>query len=893
MGTNGVLEIPCLGRPFQLAMFYDCRRDCLIPDTTMLDSDILTNALVCRDQSGSRYKVFKGGSLPVKMEMMKAEGNFKLSVLTGLANISNYAASFFENILPKEQQGIARITLICEKTSKVEEVDTELLKSVPLKNGDEVNNATHFVSRLLYGSKDFFIFDREVKRYENYGYVMRDMQEFIESLPNLDEIPEMDKEEAEKLTCTMYGDTFLQESPISLGEAFMHLKKLRKHHESVVPIEACLLPLSAVDIEAARHVTETESGILSQVQEILENFADINGRVNGFTTNKAFSQFSSIQKKISKFHAMVSQYTSALKKDLSNLLLNVRSGDAEMKQITAMLEKTVATPFNEVYLSSWVDKTKRELNLLSMYLESFKDFKFAFEPDQLDSVVNSLDYDRVVCFSFMIDDFQDEQIQEMGTYLRTGKWNKKPLGQKSWFEIGESLKELKTQARTFSSLAKSSKSDSSTNFVVTNISSQGKDDKIAVIKMFQDGQEVEFKPETILLHTLTLSDSAESIRPKITTSKQNSSTQFDDTRCGGSYTDTDALSPARQLNLNLQETNQGVFARTNNERRNVRTKVKQIPSGPHESIRFIAYEAGSEDQSISSQKLAAHSAGYHSFAKDGFCRERHKDLTSIKNVSSDNQSSNAMRSIEDQSKDQEELPKLPALTLAQKMRHHCEEIALEKDEFVPVYKLSMDETLRLDKEMIVRKCLKDDQDCESMYTLKDRREKVLLVMGATGAGKSTLINGMINFIMGVQWKDDFRFKLITEKVTSQHESVTKEITAYTIHPLEGSNIPYTFTIIDTPGFGDTRGLNRDVSITNQVREFFSLKPPNGIDHLDGIGFVTQASQARLTPTQKYIFDSILSIFGKDVQNNFFMMCTFADGKSPHVLDLSSPRIQMH
>ncbi|XP_022777700.1 uncharacterized protein LOC111319140 [Stylophora pistillata] len=243
-----------------------------------------------------------------------------------------------------------------------------------------------------------------------------------------------------------------------------------------------------------------------------------------------------------------------------------------------------------------------------------------------------------------------------------------------------------------------------------------------------------------------------------------------------------------------------------------------------------------------------------------------------------------MRSIEDQSEDQEELPQLPNLRLAQKMRHHCEEIALEKDEFVPVYKLFMDETLRLDKEMIVRKCLKDDQNCESMYTLKDRREKVLLVMGATGGGKNTLINGMINFIMEVEWKDDFRFKLVTEKVTSQHESVTKEITAYTIHPLKGSNIPYTFTIIDTPGFGDTRGLNRDVSITNHVREFFSSKPPNGIDHLDGIGFVTQASQARLTPTQKYIFDSILSIFGKDVQNNFFMMCTFADGKSPPVLD---------
>lgn len=908
MGTKESLEMPCLGRPFQLAMLYDCRRDSLIPDKTLLDSDILTNALVCRNLSESQYKVFKGESLDVKMEMVKAEGNLKISVLTGLANVPNYA-SFFDNRLPKEQQGIARVTLRCEKMSKVEELDIELLKSVPLENGNEVKNATHYVWRLLYGSKNFFVFDREVKRCENYGNVMRDMQEFIESLPNLDEIPEMDKKEAEKLTCTMYGDTFLQENPISLGEAFMHLKKLRKHDESVVPIEASLLPVSTVDIEAAaaRYVTETDPGILSQMQDIMENFADINGRVSGFTTTKAFSTFPSIQKKISKFRAMVSQYTNALKKDLSQSLLRVRSGDAEMKEIEAILEKTVTTPFNRVYLSSWVDKTKRELKLLTMYLESFKDFQFAIEPDQLDSVITSLDHDRVVCFSFMIDDFQDEQLQEMATYLRTGNWNEKPIGQKRWFENEELLKELKTLAKTFSNLAKSSTSDSSTNFVISNISSQGKGDKIAVLKMFQDGQEVEFKPENIPLQASTPGDGADSSRPSITTSKQNSSTQFDNTksiRCVRSYIETNSIFPTRQLNPssfqmqqggigemlqtpqcivyaqeNFQELDQGVFASPDSESRNVRTKAKQVPSGAHESIPFFADEAGSENQFISSHRPTAQ---YHSSAKGGFCHERHRNLSL--DVSSDNMSSNETRSIEDQSEDQEELSQLPGLRLAQKMRHHSEEVDLQKEEFVPVYKLPMEETLRQDRNMIVRKCLKDHHDCERTSNPEDRHEKVLLVMGATGAGKSTLINGMINFILGVQWEDDFRFKLVTEKVTSQHESVTKEITAYTIHPLEGSNIPYTFTIIDTPGFGDTRGLERDISITNQIREFFSLKPPNGIDHLDGIGFVTQASQVRLTPTQRYIFDSILSIFGKDVQNNFFMMLTFADGKSPPVLD---------
>ena len=162
--------------------------------------------------------------------------------------------------------------------------------------------------------------------------------------------------------------------------------------------------------------------------------------------------------------------------------------------------------------------------------------------------------------------------------------------------------------------------------------------------------------------------------------------------------------------------------------------------------------------------------------------------------------------------------------------------------------------------------------------------RVLMIVGATGAGKSTLINGMVNHFFGVKLEHKFRFKLIHDEVSeSQAHSQTQMVTAYTVYWQEGSPLDCNLVIIDTPGFGDTRGLERDQEITKHIREFFQMKGNDGLDVLHAIGFVTQASLARLTPTQKYISDSILSVFGKDIKNNIFIMTTFADGADPPVM----------
>ena len=205
--------------------------------------------------------------------------------------------------------------------------------------------------------------------------------------------------------------------------------------------------------------------------------------------------------------------------------------------------------------------------------------------------------------------------------------------------------------------------------------------------------------------------------------------------------------------------------------------------------------------------------------------------------------------------------------------HHCQ---LQSFEPLNVYVPVMNPTYE-DHHNLIRKF---DIGESNMWA----SEKVIMMVGATGSGKSTLINALFNYIFDIKLEDNFRLKLVEEKVLNQAESVTKYISSYTIHHQHGFNVPFTITVIDTPGFGDRKGIKSDQEITKQIKTFFTIAGPSGIDRLDAVAFVTYSSLARLTPSQKYILDSILALFGKDIENCIMLLLTFADGQKPQILD---------
>ncbi|XP_035254149.1 uncharacterized protein LOC118216778 [Anguilla anguilla] len=180
----------------------------------------------------------------------------------------------------------------------------------------------------------------------------------------------------------------------------------------------------------------------------------------------------------------------------------------------------------------------------------------------------------------------------------------------------------------------------------------------------------------------------------------------------------------------------------------------------------------------------------------------------------------------------------------------------------------------------------DDSGMVRRWTFGEKNQsktRTIMMMGETGTGKSTLINVMVNYILGVKYEDNIRFEIIKKEERSQTESQTSGITVYEIYGNEGVRVPFSLRLIDTPGYMDTSGEKQDEKIPKNISKLFNAE--KGVQQIDAVCLVVKASQNRLTDVQVKIFDAILSLFGKDIENNIMPLITFSDGgKKPKALE---------
>ena len=209
-------------------------------------------------------------------------------------------------------------------------------------------------------------------------------------------------------------------------------------------------------------------------------------------------------------------------------------------------------------------------------------------------------------------------------------------------------------------------------------------------------------------------------------------------------------------------------------------------------------------------------------------------------------------------------------------------------------------SIQLDDMLILPPVKKNDHiDLQNQGTASTKSIEIINILriGETGVGKSTFINALINYLAFdsllqaqsnqpmvlipvsflITTGDHFHEHTVkfgklddssSENFNHPGQSVTQHCRSYlfTLSQPEGKKL----CIIDTPGFGDTRGLGQDNMNMKHISEYLS-----NLNHLNAICFLLKPNESRLHIFLRTCLSQLLNLFGSNVHQNLIFCFTNA------------------
>ena len=932
-------QIPALGRPFGLGMLYDRRSEKLILGKTLWSPDHLDQAVNTITKPYTNSEVLAEDTIDDKASALNIEASIKLSFLGGLVTVEG-AAKYLDD--RKTSSHHSRVVLKYETTTELKQLTMEHLGRGKVQYPEVFDQdiATDVVVGILYGAKAFLIFDQEVSKDESLKEVHGNMKVLVKTLPGISvdgrgsvDINEDQKKKTEKMHCKMYGDFRTEESPTTYEEAVRVYKQLPSlignKGQNAVAIQVYLRPLSEIDSKGQRMVREISANYINKTCEIQEQIQCIEAKCSDLMREDVCSSFPRVKKQLSRFKSNISRYKIFFQKTLLPLLPSIRGGGAEESALGDIFEEKERSPFGQTRIDTWIVKKEREVKRLQGMIGFLKNTPFV-SPEDVENEAFDPSNEHVVCCTFKIGKEDDPQTQSMDDYLSEKGVPQLERKASSGIDDKDVNTRIRQTLKQFSELKSANEDHKEVKFFATEecLSDNFSGNPGAFIYLYEEGvlENDDFKlspkPENLQAESVR-DDSIElwwndphwsenkikKYKVQCREDEANSDWITQYTPCGKEAKKTATISglqPATsylvrvcamgqivvsQYSITLSATTKPTsppgkptFAAATTDTITIAfTKPKRIGQGVNiekykiewifnsqQMEQFLHY---TEDASLTCTIKGLQEGLPYNFSVTAIC--------GTEGDSNPSDLSNPLQTM---------VP--PAKFDTSTFLTHCSLVQPPEDGKPAVYTLPLSLEYE-DSRSQLRKFVINlgDKGMQLQGKFETVPEKVMMVVGSMGSGKTTAVNAMINHVIGVQWEDDFRFKMIHELssnqgagiIGNQAHSQTRFVSCYSLPYMEGFKIPYSLTIVDTPDFGDTRGIDRDEVITEQIRRFFNTAGSAGIDHVDAICFMAQAGNPRLTPTQYYVFDRILDMLGKDIKKNILVLFTFADAQKPQAL----------
>ncbi|XP_035860744.1 uncharacterized protein LOC116037153 [Sander lucioperca] len=907
--ANRTIEVAALGRPFGLGMLYDCREDSLVPGMKLWDHDDLINHIGERPQNYNDFEIVASESIADKSSALNVEASLQASFFSGLVEVGGSAKYLNDTKTSKNQ---ARVTLNYKATTKVKELSMDHLGRGNVKHPYVFDKgvATHVVTAILYGAQAFFVFDREVSENEDHQDIQGNLKVMIKKIPRITiegegslKMEDKDKEKVDKYSCRFFGDFSLQKSPTTFQDAVEVYQSLPNllgaNGENAVPMKVWLLPLTTLNSSAAKLVCQISTRLVKKSQNVLEDFSELEIRYNDALRTTTAQQFPQISKKIKKVKELCFEFKLDFQQTLAKKLPSIRGGGEEEAGLAEILKKRHSSPFNSKTLNEWMDCKEREIDTLMSFTNMMKNTKIVTSQNHLHK--ESLSAEHAVCFVFTSLGRAEPYLSALSNYLKQTTEDPQDthiydVEKEQWYASKKVSEEMWCKAKLFSDFAEANKENKKIKFLTAG--STNETQKGSSIYLYEKGNSINekfeppSKPETVTVSDINHNSVTLKVSPPRFGAENITSYSVEYCVSGEDEWKQKTASKAEEVTVSDLSPNTEYMFRCRavtsvgvGPANEVSGSTKTLPCSPPGKPRV---EPNSREISVSWEKPAELGRDVHilsyivEYAKtDNGMKEEELQWNEMmvgteKAIISELQSETeyvvrVRCDCGEAGRSKESIAvnvRTTKFTLTESLRSTTERMNSDSPS---VYKLTLTE-----EDMNISGCRRFSFGKEST-----RQNHTIMLFEVTRSGKSTLINAMINYIVGVEWKDNFRFKLLDENQSrSQAESQTSEVTVYKINHQDGFKINYSLTIVDTPGFGDTGDIEKDEEIIEHLRNLFSAEC---FSEIDAVCFVAQATLTRLTPSQKCWFDSVLSIFGKDVAENICVLVTSADGQQPPVL----------
>uniref|UniRef100_A0A671NF05 Uncharacterized protein n=1 Tax=Sinocyclocheilus anshuiensis TaxID=1608454 RepID=A0A671NF05_9TELE len=433
-----------LGRPFQLGMLYDCRKDELIAGIRLWNKEQLEQNIGARPQINTDFNVTASDSIKDKSNLLNIEGGLNLSVLGGLVQVSG-AAKYLKDIKTSFIQ--QRLTLHYHSTSEFKELTVNQLPSENIPDDDN-DIATHVVTGILYGADACFVFDRQVSSDEDKRTVKGEVKMALEKLlgvisvdANADlNMNDKEKTAVKNFTCTFYGDFQLPSNPTTFEDAmkvFADLPKLLKENQQLaVPLRVWLYPLDKLHSRASKLQKDISMDLMLETESVVESLYTAEMKCSDLLEDSPAVAFAAFHDKILQMKQNCYKYKLRLVKKLGSLLPNIRGDMMKETALNDLLQEHEESPFNESDLTEWLKERESESEIIKTVLRQLKDYGAQVEVN-IDAIMMDLEVGNLVSYTFTSLNWSDTILHKQKIYLSSSTKGENveispDIKQKSW-----------------------------------------------------------------------------------------------------------------------------------------------------------------------------------------------------------------------------------------------------------------------------------------------------------------------------------------------------------------------------------------------------------------------------------------------------------------------------